>query len=64
MNTATETTSPDRFLRLKDVLQVVPLGRSTVWKMVAEGKFPQPVKLTPRTTAWRESEVLRWMDSL
>lgn len=65
MNTAPDTpTTTDRLIRLKELLEIVPLGRSTVWKLVSEGRFPKPVKLSPRTTAWRESEVMDWMDSL
>ncbi|MBW2187323.1 MAG: AlpA family phage regulatory protein [Deltaproteobacteria bacterium] len=53
-----------RLLRIKQVLEIIPLGKSTVWKMVAEGKFPQPIKLSERCTAWRESDVVAWMDGL
>lgn len=42
------TESLQRFLRLPAVLQATGLGRSTVYRMVAEHTFPAPVKL-----AWR-----------
>ncbi|MBW2187062.1 MAG: AlpA family phage regulatory protein [Deltaproteobacteria bacterium] len=54
----------ERFLRIKQLLEIVPLGKSTVWKLVAEGKFPQPIKLSERCTAWRESDIQQWMDKL
>jgi len=54
----------ERLLRIKQVMQVVPLGRSTIWLKVKQGKFPQPVKLSERCTAWKESEIMSWMDSL
>ena len=54
----------EKLLRIKQILEIVPLGKSTVWKMVAEGNFPQPIKLTERCTAWRESEVQQWMEEL
>ena len=47
----------DRLLRLPDVLNRVPVGKSTWWNGVRSGRFPKPVKLGPRTTAWKESEV-------
>ncbi|MBW2186923.1 MAG: AlpA family phage regulatory protein [Deltaproteobacteria bacterium] len=59
-----KSTKKDSLLRMKQVLEIVPLGKSTVWKMVAENKFPQPVKLSERCTAWRESDIQRWMDEL
>jgi prophage regulatory protein len=47
----------ERLLRVKQVLQMVPVGRSTWWAGVKSGRFPQPVKLGPRTTAWRLSDI-------
>ena len=40
------------FVRLATVLAVYPVGRSTWWAGVKEGRFPAPVKLGPRVTAW------------
>lgn len=45
------------FLRLKDVQRYIPVSTSTWWKGVREGVYPQPVKLSPRTTAWRVEEI-------
>ena len=47
----------DRFLRLPDVLAIYPVSRATWWAGVKTGRFPRPVKLGPRTTAWRLSDV-------
>lgn len=45
------------FVRLKTVLQFFPVSKSTWWRGVKDGKFPQPVRLTERTTAWRAAEI-------
>lgn len=45
------------FVRLPTVLKVYPIGKSTIWARVREGTFPQPVKLGPRTTAWRVEDI-------
>jgi prophage regulatory protein len=45
------------FLRLPQVLAVFPLCKSSWWAGVKAGKFPKPVKLGPRTTAWRVSDI-------
>ena len=37
---------------------IIPVGRSTWWEGVRTGRFPAPVKLGPRTSAWRTSEIL------
>jgi prophage regulatory protein len=50
-------------LRLPAVLQITGLGRSTLYKMISEGKFPAPVKLSIRASAWRDDEVGHWTSS-
>lgn len=52
---------PERLLRLCDVLRRIPVSASTWWAGVKEGKFPQPVKLSKRVTAWRESDITKLM---
>jgi len=52
----------ERLLRLTQVLELIPVAPSTWWLGVKEGRFPQPVKLGPRTTAWRESEIRKLME--
>ena len=47
----------DRFLRIRQVLEKFPVSRTTWWDGVAEGRYPRGIKLSPRTTAWRESEI-------
>ena len=51
---------PPIFLRLPAVLRATGLGRSTVYRMVAEHKFPAPVKLASRAVGWRRDEVWQW----
>jgi prophage regulatory protein len=42
---------------------LIPVGKSTWWQGVKSGKFPQPVKLGARTTAWRVEDIRKLMDS-
>lgn len=53
----------DAFLRLKHVVSLTGVSRSTVYKWVAQGTFPKPLKLGERASAWRLSEVEAWMQS-
>jgi len=45
------------FVRLKDILRVFPVSKSTWWAGVKSGRYPKPVKLSKRTTAWRVEEI-------
>lgn len=50
-----------RLIKLKDVMSNTGLGRSTIYKYIAEGAFPKPVSLGARAVAWVESEVEDWV---
>ena len=54
MNTSILTTG---FLRLPQVLNIVPISKSAWWDGCKTGRFPKPVKLGPRTTAWRAEDI-------
>jgi len=56
--------SRDALLRLPGVLAKVPVSRSAWWQGVKEGRYPAAVKLGPRTTAWRESDIDALIQSL
>ncbi|SKA22582.1 transcriptional regulator, AlpA family [Trichlorobacter thiogenes] len=60
----TVTVNPLGLLRLPQVLQLLPIGRSSWLAGVKEGRYPQPVKLGPATTCWRASDILSFIDSL
>ncbi len=54
----------DRFLRVKDICpQIVPVSVGQLWKMVRDGAFPAPTKITPRITVWPESAVYAWIEN-
>lgn len=46
-----------QLLRLPDVLALYPVSRSSWWAGVKEGRYPAGIKLGPRTTAWRLSDI-------
>jgi predicted DNA-binding transcriptional regulator AlpA len=45
------------FLRLPQVLSVIPLGKTVWWEGVKAGRFPKPVKLSARCIAWRAEDI-------
>ena len=52
------------FLRLPQVLQIIPVGKSTWWAGIKSGRFPKGVKLGPRTTAWRVEDIRQLLQEL
>ena len=51
------------FARLPTVMQATGLGRSTIYRLVANGEFPAPVHVGPRAVAWRWADLDRWSAS-
>lgn len=45
------------FVRLPQVLAVIPISKSQFWLGVKNGKFPQPIKLGAKTTVWRVEDI-------
>ena len=50
------------FLRLNQVLQLIPVCKSTWWAGVKSGRYPQSVKISTRCTAWRTSDIKRLIE--
>ncbi|WP_278420104.1 helix-turn-helix transcriptional regulator [Stutzerimonas kunmingensis] len=50
-----------KLIRLRQVMEVTGLGRSTIYKYIAENCFPKPVQLGERSVGWVESEVHEWI---
>lgn len=52
-----------RFIKLKEVINITGLSRSTVYKFITDNKFPKSVSLGDRAVAWVEDEVTDWMEA-
>jgi prophage regulatory protein len=58
------TTSGHTLLRLSDVCAAVAVSRSTIYKRVAEGTFPAPVRISERSVRWRSEDLEAWRTSI
>ena len=45
------------FVRLSQILTVIPLGKTSWWAGVKSGRFPKPIKLSERCTAWKAEDI-------
>ena len=55
------TQAEDRLITDKEVAHLIGASRSWPWKLVQDGKFPEPIRLSSRCTRWRLSDVRKWM---
>lgn len=54
-----------RLLKTKDVLQITGIGsRSSLWRAVRQGNFPQPKVLSANRICWIETEIEEWAKAL
>ena len=61
----TEPWPDNGFVRLRSILAPsgpLPISRSSWWAGVASGRYPKPVKLGPRITAWRVEDIRKLIE--
>ncbi len=55
------------FLRLPDIIGkqgLIPVSKSTWWAGIKSGRYPRPVKLGPRITAWRAEDIRAMIENV
>lgn len=62
-NAASGDAASPSFLRMPSVMRMTGLGRSTIYRMMAEHTFPCPVRLGTRAVAWRRADLDRWSEA-
>lgn len=53
-----------RLLRIKEVLARLSISRSSFLEGCRTGRFPQPLKIGPRTTVWRAEDIDAFIENL
>ena len=64
MSTTPPTLPATGFLRLAQVLQLVPVSKTSWYEGIQSGIYPQPVKLGPRTSAYRAQDIAALIERL
>lgn len=49
------------FIRLNIVIKTCGIARSTVWAWVKQGRFPKPIKISPKVSAWNVQDIRMWL---
>ncbi len=52
-----------QILRLKDVIEMTGLSRSTIYLRMEQGNFPQQINLGSRAVGWISSEIKEWIEA-
>ena len=59
----TRNTQPLRFLRMREVIEMVGVSRATIYRWMDAGDFPRSIALGGNSIAWSEKSVQEWMES-
>ena len=51
----------ERLLRLSEVQPRTGLSRTTIYRKMRDGSFPEPLKIGVRAVRWPESEIAAWL---
>lgn len=54
----------ERLLKLAEVSRRVGFGKTMIYAMIKEGRFPAPYKISPFAARWSEREVVAWIDDV
>ena len=64
MTATGEAAKVRRMLNDEQVLEIVPVCRTTLWAMEKSGKFPQSTYITPNRRVWFEDEIIAWQNEV
>ena len=51
----------EKYLKIYEVVEMLSVGKSTMWAWVKESKFPKPIKLSEYVTVWKLSDIEEWI---
>lgn len=52
-----------RIIKIRDVIALTGLSRSSIYQAIKQGSFPVQVKLSARSSGWLRSEVVEWVQA-
>ncbi len=52
-----------KYIRWNDLKEYLPFSKSTVYSMIKDGRFPAPIKLSVRVSAWSLEDVNIWLEA-
>lgn len=61
---ADDSIPAERLIKLDEVSRRVGLGKSMIYQMIKEKRFPPPYKISPFASRWSEREIVAWIDDV
>jgi prophage regulatory protein len=61
---APDKAGPRVMLNEAQVLAIVPVGRTTLYRMEKAGTFPRSTYISPNRRVWFEDEIVAWQNAV
>jgi predicted DNA-binding transcriptional regulator AlpA len=61
---AADRTAARRMLNDKQVLAIIPVSRTTLYRMEKAGRFPKSTYISPNRRVWFEDEIIAWQNAV
>jgi len=52
-----------RFLRKKEILEIIGVSNVTLWRWIDKGAFPKSYELGENSVGWKDNEVNEWIEN-
>ena len=59
-----DKSEPRNMLSEKQVLEKIPVGRTTLYRMEKAGRFPRSTYISPNRRVWFEDEIVAWQSAV
>jgi prophage regulatory protein len=59
-----ESSGPRRMLNEKQVLGIIPVSRTTLFRMEKAGRFPRSTYISPNRRIWYADEIIAWQSTI
>ena len=56
--------APRRMLSEAQVLAIIPISRTTLYRMERDGKFPRSTYISPNRRVWFQDEIVAWQNAV
>jgi prophage regulatory protein len=61
---ASDKSGPRRMLNEKQVLEIVPVSRTTLFRMEKAGRFPKSTYISPNRRVWFADQIIAWQNAV
>ncbi|MHC2626346.1 prophage regulatory protein [Bradyrhizobium huanghuaihaiense] len=56
--------APRRMLNEQQVLEIIPVSRTTLYRMEKAGRFPKSTYISPNRRVWYEDQIVTWQNAV